>query len=174
MNKTQKCRGCKAVDEREANMWMQKQEEKARGASRVGLACLPCPALHHPPDRKVMHESTKQNCIGESASSHLESFRCLNKPERDVSVAEESLVPGEPGLDACSICCPRHWKPWFGVHCAGSMHALSPSLNFRCLRMKKVHSAKAFRKKMPWGYISVWLFTSREAYTMLTHTHAHT
>lgn len=120
-----------------------------------------------------MHESTKQNCSGESASSHLESIRCLNKPERDVSVAEESLVPGEPGLDACSLRCPRHWRPWFGVHCAGSMHALSPSLNFRCLRMKKVHSAKAFSKKMPWSYISVWFFTSRQAYTILTHTHAH-
>lgn len=51
-----------------------------------GQGCARLPALHHPPDRKVMHEPTEQKCSGESASSHLESIRCLNKP------AERSLL----------------------------------------------------------------------------------
>lgn len=47
-------------------------------------ACLL--SLHRAPDRKVMHEPTEQKSSSESASSHLESIRCLNK------VAEMSRV----------------------------------------------------------------------------------
>lgn len=53
------------------------KRERLEENRRAGLCP---PALHHPPDRKVMHEPTEQKCSGESASSHLESIRCLNKP----------------------------------------------------------------------------------------------
>lgn len=56
----------------------EEMERGTRKEKRSAGLCLP--ALHHPPDRKVMHEPTEQKCSGESASSHLESIRRLNKP----------------------------------------------------------------------------------------------
>lgn len=64
---------------------LNRKRERNRGQHRC--ACLlACSSLHHPPDRKVMHEPTEEKCSSESASSHRESIRCLNK------VVERSLL----------------------------------------------------------------------------------
>lgn len=66
--------GCDISEE----LWQKGMNRKmGRTRGRYHCAWFSLPSLHHPPDRKVMHEATKEKRSGESASSHLESITCL-------------------------------------------------------------------------------------------------
>lgn len=100
------------------------------------MLCLPVCllSLHHPPDRKVMREPTEQKCSGESASSHLESIRCLNKvAERSLLQETASFLLGcMPALQLA----PGTKDPTFQPLCWQHICAPSPSFNCGCLRIK--------------------------------------
>lgn len=84
-------------------------------------------SLHHP-DRKVMHEATKEKRSGESASSHQESItrvirdlHCLNYGTR--GHCSSSALRLASGAE----------KPFFAAIVLVT-HIPSPSFNFGCLR----------------------------------------
>lgn len=104
--------------------------QSMNGPTRRARLCLP--VLHHPPDRKVMHEPTEPKCSGESASSHLESIRCLNKAgERSLLLEAASLILASQDCTPDLQVAPGTEDPTLASIILAA-RALSPSFNFGC------------------------------------------
>lgn len=104
------------------------------GAMRRARLCPPAclPVLHHPPDRKVMHEPTEPKCSGESASSHPESIRCLNKAgERSLLLETASLFLASQDCTPDLQVAPGTEDPTLASIILAA-RTLSPSFSFGC------------------------------------------
>lgn len=122
--------------------------DRRRGHGRRKWRAVPA-CLHHPPNRKVMHEPTDQKCSGESASSHLESIRCPNQPAEQVSAGgrqQLSFPASQVPARLLSPGCFRHWGPYFSVHYAGSPPLSHPHSTLAAEEWSALHQGFSAKK----------------------------
>lgn len=121
------------------------------------------PSLHHPPDRKAMHEATKEKRSGESASSHLETITCLIRDHQCLIKGHGVIVPG---LLICSQGRRGRPRTLLRSHYVGNVHSF-PLIQLWLLK-NETHSMRSFYLKTSRGQISWWLFQTEK------RGHAHT
>lgn len=137
---------------------------KMRRTRRNALPGICLPSLHHPPDRKVMHEATKEKCSGESASSHLESITCLIRDRQCLNYRTRChcsrvthLLSGSPLAPRTLLC----------GHYVGNMQSFH--LIPLWLLKSGAHSTRSFYWKTSRGQISWWLFQTEKRGHARTH-----